>query len=523
MKRILAILPLLLLIMGLSSANAQQQTQLTQYNFNPMIYNPAYAGFEKDKALMLTYRRQWASVEGTPTTIFLSGTARLRNQKHGVGATVLSDRFGVSTITGFNFSYSYKIISDSSDCNDQWNFEALTLSVGAVAGIDFYSEDYSELGVTNDPRFAENIQFQSPGAGIGAYFSYKNFFGGVSTPRFISTTLGAPEGTEYNRRNHWYLTAGKIFAVNPDLKIKGSFLAKDVSGGPAQIDFLANALIKEALEVGMSYRTNSSVNFTAGYHWKKKAWLGYSYDVSVVPEVPSNSHEITLKIKFGYKDCDLPEEEELEIDSFQNLSSIDSVDLDSMETDSLESMATSESSLKSTDQEDQSGVSPAIVAAPVLIGAEEDEKAEELEGIGADQNVEDPSGKVSPMVVVGPYGLKKNELALIDQKIFFRFNSHKLLNKSEEILDSVAIILKAHPDIKLRVVGHTCNIGSEGQNAGISKDRAVAVKNYLRSKGISSSRMVTSGRGYTQPYLPNINERFRKLNRRVEFEIIDPR
>ncbi len=505
-------------------AIGQQTPQLTQFNFNPMIYNPAYAGFEKDKALMFTYRRQWASVEGTPTTVFVSGATRLKNERHGLGATILSDNFGVSSTTGLSVNYSYKIFKDSADYTDQWDYSKLQLSIGISAGLEFYSEDYTQLEVSNDPNFDSDVQFMTPGAGIGVYFAYKNFFGGISSPKVVSTTVNAPDGTEFNRRNHWYLAAGKIFPINDDLKIKGSFLAKDVSGGPAQIDFLANALIKDALELGMSYRTNSSVNFMAGYHWKNKAWLGYSYDLSVVPEIPSNSHEITLKIKFGHKEPELPEEEEP--DSLVQLASIDSTSFqDSLPEDSVSALADSDSELKRKQQEEEDAAKAAAAAAAAAsaaaIASKDSEKREELEGMGVDPS-DEPSTTAGVIAVpgTGMHGLNQQEIDVIDQKIFFRFNSHKLLSKSEKVLDTVAAILNKHPDIRLRIVGHTCNIGSERQNEGISKDRAVAVKNYLRGKGVSSGRLVTTGRGYSQPYLPNINERFRKKNRRVEFELI---
>jgi len=494
----------------------QQQSVLTQYNFNPMIFNPAYSGFEKDAALMLTYRKQWANVEGTPSTAYLSGTTRLKNNKHGIGATFLSDRYGVSSTSGFNFSYSYKIINDTGNYNDNWNFKDLSLSLGLMGGIEFYSEKYSELEVTNDPKFANDISFITPGLGIGAYFAFKNFFGGVSSPRVWSTTLNQPDGIELNRQNHWYILGGKVFDVNENLKLKASFLAKDVSGGPAQIDFLANALIKESFEVGAGFRSNSSVNLMAGYHLKNKAWFGYSYDVSVVPEIPGNSHEITLKIKFGDKQPPPePKRFDDEPDSLYELDNIDTVSLeDSLPDGSADSLGMDESALKKGSAEQ--GISPAVLAAPIVAGAI---IAGDREG---EIKAEDP-GSSTPTLVVAPIGIKAlstSEKGIISQKIFFKFNSDKLLTKSEKVLDSVALILNNHPDIRLKVIGHTCNIGSEGQNAGISKDRAIVVKNYLVRKGVQSGRLVTIGKGYSQPYLPNINERFRKMNRRVEFKPI---
>ncbi len=560
-------------VVSTQKAIAQQTPQLTQFNFNPMIYNPAYTGYEKDAALMLTYRNQWAGVEGAPQTVFLSGMTRMNNTRHRVGATAFNDRFGVTSTSGVNLSYAYKLLGDSMDYNDGWNMEGLSLTLGGMAGIDFYSERYTDLEVNNDQTFGNDVSFITTGGGIGAFFSYKNFFGGVSSPRIISTTLNLPDGTEFNRRNHWYLHAGKIFNVNQDLKIKGSLLAKDVSGGPAQVDVMAAALIKESLQLAASYRSNSSVNLTAGYNWKNRYWFGYSYDLSVVPEIPSNSHEITIKIKLSDKQPPPPPQRFDDTpDSLFELETIDSVDIaDSVGTDSLGAMRSSSDGLKKGDQPEEeapnegSNAAIAAGAVPVLAGKDEKEKddmetldrdessnigtqpestagaipipagkdgkeKDDMETLDRDEssNIGTPPESAAGMIMV-PVGKGKvipmspKEVDVINQKIYFKFNRHELLKKSEQTLDQLADILKRNPEIRLRVIGHTCNIGSEGQNAGISKDRAVEVKKYLVSKGVPSVRLVTKGRGYSEPYLPNINERFRKFNRRVQFEVIEGR
>ncbi|HRZ95912.1 MAG TPA: OmpA family protein [Paludibacter sp.] len=110
--------------------------------------------------------------------------------------------------------------------------------------------------------------------------------------------------------------------------------------------------------------------------------------------------------------------------------------------------------------------------------------------------------------------------------IEFDFNSSKITKDSYSTLDQIASILKKNPTWgKLLIKGYTDNIGSNAYNMKLSEERATSVKNYLESKGVTSSTMITDGLGESQPIAPNEkandtdNPKGRQDNRRVEFEI----
>lgn len=86
-------------------------------------------------------------------------------------------------------------------------------------------------------------------------------------------------------------------------------------------------------------------------------------------------------------------------------------------------------------------------------------------------------------------------------------------------LDSVAAILLAHPELRVLIVGHTCDLGTEEQNRRVGERRAKAVADYLAQKGVARRRMDVSSKGESQPLVPNTSESNRKKNRRVEIEI----
>lgn len=108
----------------------------------------------------------------------------------------------------------------------------------------------------------------------------------------------------------------------------------------------------------------------------------------------------------------------------------------------------------------------------------------------------------------------------IDETIQFEFGKAALLPASFSILDSVVQVMKDSPDIKVRVEGHTDNVGSDEANMTLSDQRAGSVLTYLKSKGIESSRVNSSGCGEGTPIDTNRTDEGRAKNRRVEFHIV---
>jgi outer membrane protein OmpA-like peptidoglycan-associated protein len=93
---------------------------------------------------------------------------------------------------------------------------------------------------------------------------------------------------------------------------------------------------------------------------------------------------------------------------------------------------------------------------------------------------------------------------------------------SKALLNDVIVVLKKHPNLKLKIEGHSCNTGeTEEINQGISEKRANVVKNYLVKHGIDSKRFQTQGYGSTQPAAKNNTEFGKIRNRRVTFKIIE--
>ncbi|HET8882944.1 MAG TPA: OmpA family protein, partial [Solimonas sp.] len=101
----------------------------------------------------------------------------------------------------------------------------------------------------------------------------------------------------------------------------------------------------------------------------------------------------------------------------------------------------------------------------------------------------------------------------------FEFDSDKLTEAAQRILDEVATTLQSYPNVNVEVEGHTDNIGSDSYNLALSERRAIAVTKYLVDHAVADKRMTPVGYGETRPIDSNESEEGRENNRRVELHV----
>jgi len=112
-----------------------------------------------------------------------------------------------------------------------------------------------------------------------------------------------------------------------------------------------------------------------------------------------------------------------------------------------------------------------------------------------------------------------DQIVIADQ-VYFAFNKDVILDESFPVLDEVFRIIQEHPEFsRIRIEGHTDEIGSKDYNLGLSARRADSVRRYLLGKGTDASRLRANGFGASRPISNNSTEEGRQLNRRVEFHI----
>lgn len=280
---------------------SQQDSQYTQYMYNPITINPGYTGSREVMSIFVLNRAQWVGLEGSPNTSIVSLSTPIKGSNLGIGVSILNDKIGPSDKSSLetDFSYTIKAAQD-------WK-----LSFGLKASIGFFNVDFSKLDQYNpsDYAFQDNIQSSfSPNVGVGVYlYSGKSYFG-ISIPRILENRYfnkyaDAGSVSTAVERAHIYLIAGKVFDIGDDFKFKPSVLSKVVSGSPIQLDFSGNLLFSEVLTLGLAYRWKSAVSVLAGFQISDSWFLGYGYDMSTteISNYSHGTHEIFLRFELFKK------------------------------------------------------------------------------------------------------------------------------------------------------------------------------------------------------------------------------
>jgi len=298
----------MLLSQGVS---AQQDAQYSQYMFNGIYINPAYAGYKEVLNLHSFYRSQWTGITGAPRSMSLAVDAIANNGNVGLALQVASDKLGAQNNLSIYGNYAYRIRMN----DDGSSRLALGLGVGMVQlGID------GSLLNPNNPEPNQPVGMQStivPDARAGVYFANDKFYAGFSADNLIATYIDIDRYAFIPQpKPHYYLTAGALFPLNENFQIKPSFLLKDDRGGPTSLDVNAFLMIKDFIWIGGSYRTGVKL-YDKSYLQKdlssrnsavaaiqifpsEKLRIGYGYDFSIGPlqGYSSGTHEISIAYSF---------------------------------------------------------------------------------------------------------------------------------------------------------------------------------------------------------------------------------
>jgi type IX secretion system PorP/SprF family membrane protein len=273
----------------------QQEAMYSQYMFNTMAVNPAYAGSREVFSTTLLARAQWVGIEGAPVSQTLSMDAPFNNKKIGAGIIITNDKIGLTHNIGMQGSYAYRI-----------RFEKGTLSMGLKLGAIQHTANLSQasLGtgdVYGDAVFKNDITVWVPSAGGGIYLNTDKYYVGVSIPTFYSKVLSKDADVKYNMASHVFAMAGYVFNLNDNFKLKPSTLLKFVYGAPMELDINANLWMYDVVGLGMSYRTGDAVVAMFELQVQNNFRVGYSYDytTSNLSKYNSGSHEIMLRYEFG--------------------------------------------------------------------------------------------------------------------------------------------------------------------------------------------------------------------------------
>ncbi|MCV9929478.1 type IX secretion system membrane protein PorP/SprF [Flavobacterium sp. LS1R49] len=288
-KKIFTIITML----SVFGAMAQQDPQYTQYMYNTLTVNSAYAGSLGHLAITGIYRTQWVGLEGAPKTASFSLDTPL-GKRVGLGLSVVSEEIGPSEEQYIDANFSYTIQSGLT--------HKLSFGIkggGRVLNIDWTKGSYRDP----DAQFRENITNKFlPVIGAGLYWHGERDYIGLSIPNFMTR-----ERYDYddiaddlvNQRMHLYLIGGIVFDLSANTKFKPATLFKYVAGAPLIADFSANFMFNDCLTLGVSYRTSDSVSGLFSLQITPQILVGYTYDYTTteLQNYNSGTHEIMLRFE----------------------------------------------------------------------------------------------------------------------------------------------------------------------------------------------------------------------------------
>lgn len=287
---------LVVLALQVGHAGAQQLPQLTQYQFNDYVVNPAVAGSRPFFELRSAHRYQWVGIQDAPRTFTFSGSSPI-GEKMGLGGYIFTDIVGPTRRTGVQFSYAYhlKLTQD------------IKLSLAVSAGMLQFLIDGSKIQFhdPSDPVMDDQLRGDLlPDAKFGMYLYSPRFWFGATAPQLLQNKvyfLDEASETLSRMEDHYYVTGGYRFLIGEDWKVEPSFLLKYTSPVPAKLDLTATVRYKDTFWIGAGYRTNDAYSAMVGYWMKKTFQFGYSYDIitSNLRNYSTGTHEVMLAITLG--------------------------------------------------------------------------------------------------------------------------------------------------------------------------------------------------------------------------------
>lgn len=293
MKNIKLIIICMLMTVGYMT-HGQQQVMFTQYMFNGLALNPAYAGSHETISITALAREQWTGIDGAPSTQTLSVHSPVFNNRIGLGLLVLHDKIGVTEQTGVYAAYSYKIPF----------VNGANLALGLQAGVNMYDARFSEVSDINPVFAAGDVKEAHPNFGFGAYYFTDKFYAGISVPQLAQNTFDKNnEDSDSKIVRHYFANAGYVFDLNESLKLKPNVLVKAVEGAPVQFDLNANLLINEVIWVGVSWRSFDSIDALFQLQITERLQFGYAYDFATTTDlrrVNGGSHELMINYRFTF-------------------------------------------------------------------------------------------------------------------------------------------------------------------------------------------------------------------------------
>jgi len=282
----------------------QQDGLFTQFAYNKLSYNPAYASQINYAEVGILFRDQWNGLEGAPMSQQVSGVVPFKKYRMGIGALVSKESIGIQESINLRTMYSYTVPTDFGN-----------LSGGLEISLRSHSLDFTDdrLVAFETIGADPNLNNQTTtsylfNTGLGFYFKNQTFFASVSVPRLLSNGYIDNNLSESREERHLYVMAGTEITINSSFDFLPQILFKLAPNSPYDFDIQAGILYNKEYHIGINYRTGGnknslgeSMSLLLGLQPLERFFLGLSYDVtfSQLRRYETGSLEAMIRYTFG--------------------------------------------------------------------------------------------------------------------------------------------------------------------------------------------------------------------------------
>ncbi len=299
MKKIILVL---VLMTAVGQLMAQQDPQYSQFMFNKMYFNPAYAGSQKTLCISCMYRKQWIGMERAPQTATFSGHGTAFDRKLGLGLSLTYDKIGFTNRVDFETSYAYRIEFKNEDF----------LAFGLRGSLYYMQIRWDQAQAVNGQDNAIPGAAMSklyPNFGAGVYYQSKYWYVGASVPHIFrnkisfeaTTNLGAT--IEPTIREHYFLMGGLSFDLSKKVGVQTNFMGKFVEGAPFDLDINVSVVFMSKFLFGITYRVGDSVDAIVRWRVAPQLQIAFAYDYSItrLRQYNAGSMEVLMQYCFYKK------------------------------------------------------------------------------------------------------------------------------------------------------------------------------------------------------------------------------
>ncbi len=503
-----------------TSVMAQQMPLSSSTYFMRLLNNPALTGYNGSTNAYGYFRDQWTGMPGHPMTMGGMGEVSLWKEQSNVGFHVYNDVTSIISNVGAQLYYAQKIKLGKGH----------SLGIGLSGGILNTHIDFANA-VANDPNDANLLTNNRSGVGfdmnIGLAYQWKKLTIGFAVPHVVQTNVILADQTKagsYERLRHYMAHVSYEFSFKKEKwNLEPSIMFRKGSVGKLyQLEGNVMANYKRFLYLGLGYRQDYGMSFTGAVRIAQCVTLGYTYEYplamaknSVTYGNTQGTHEVILGINFD-KWIKKAEKNEKRLDKVeQKVEEVAKTDtVIQARMDSLQqvndTLAKQVEEVKQVNQQQEQKIEKLEVRVDSLEGEMDDYRK---------RVATKKPGSFSDLTDADKERIKQGDVIKLD-KVYFETNSSYVKQESYVQLDKLAALLKASPDMKVRVLGHTDFVASDTYNMWLSERRARHVADYLIRKGVPASRVEAKGYGKRTPIADNNTEEGRALNRRVEIDVL---